>query len=713
MRLPVFFLLVTSLFYTEFVIADSAYFKREVGDYIGLSCTYSLSKTATFCESKSDKKTCLCKNAPNLGSMLYCGYDQADNEKEKEAFNKWYLKSCPKLTETELEAAYENATSYLVSTSDISGFNKSTAVFVPVKYNKKKYSYALTSYQLRYHNQDDAYAMGAGLVAYWGVIILIGIANNIIEKLFPRQHLILSKRISNNALVKLYRKHIILPATFQQRHTEPNYIRGYIPTRIQSIIIFGFTVLAIVFSAVRYHGYEHNVIWTETRIQISRYVSVRTGIMACFLLPLMYLFAGRNNFLLWLTGWKQSTFYTYHKWICRIDVLLSVTHSIAFLCNTVWMGKYEKRKATYWYKWGIVAIVLMSSMVIFSLGFIRHYNYELFLNFHILCAVFVTIGIWKHIQKYNNLQYLYATVALWGFDRAARIFRLFSFGLRSASVEIVSNEILRLTVSKPSFWRTYSGAFGYIYFMESSCFWQSHPFTIVQNGTNEINAYIKIKKGVTETIYKRLLEKPNMRDTLKISIEGPYGDHKNLAVYDNVLMFTSSNGIPSTFTYARELSQKQTASGKKTFIKFYWIIRHWHSLDWFVDELKELANFENVVPIVYVTKYSDAKVGTKFLNPSSDASSSNSSLGEKPSESESVDSSIDNIRKSLQHIEFRSGRPVLEDLIRDDLAGAVGQNVAVLSCAHNRISDDVRRIVATEVTKFDGRLDLLEELQTW
>ena len=42
-------------------------------------------------------------------------------------------------------------------------------------------------------------------------------------------------------------------------------------------------------------------------VQLGRYIADRTGIICFYNLPLMFLFAGRNDIFIWLTGWTYST----------------------------------------------------------------------------------------------------------------------------------------------------------------------------------------------------------------------------------------------------------------------------------------------------------------------------------------------------------------------------------------------------------------------
>lgn len=691
----------------------AAYKKYSEAEYIYMACNQAVTMTSVFCKKKTDPANCTCTNMDRMGSLLYCGQKEAKTEHLRKGFEHQVLEACPKFTAADLKEKYENATHYIQSPKEIPGFNKTKPVHVPVIYNKVKYGYALKTYKARYHNEDDSMAMGGALIGYWGVIILIGTVLNIFEKLFPKQWLAAHRSFSNNMLVKFMRKYFFMPALIGKKHTERNFFLGVVPTRVQSVVVFVFSSLVIIFSAVRMHYMENNITWPRKKIQLTRYVGDRTGIISCFLIPLTYFMAGRNNFFAFMTGWKQSTFLIYHKWIARATVLCSVAHSIAYYLNSMWFKKMKTRKLTIWYRMGTLATIAFAVMFCISIGWVRTHHYELFLNTHICLAIISIAGLYYHLRQFDLNQYTYAAIAIWGFDRVVRVVRLFSFGAKKATITVVNNEMLHVTVPKPAHWPTFPGAFGFVYFLNSSCFWQSHPFTIVSSKSNtEINFYIKIKNGVTHTIYKKLLDKPGMTGTFTVSVEGPYGNGRRLEAFDDVVMISSSNGIASNFSYARQLSEIHKKTGNKTFVKFYWIVRHWHSLDWFLNELKEMKDFDNVEPIIYVTKYHEGKVGEKLLASSgSDSSDADEKNSVKVSDAEY--NWLESIKNALPHIEFRDGRPDFEQIVKSDLSEFNGQNVAVLTCAHNALSDDIRYTVANEIPNHDGRVDLFEEIQVW
>lgn len=72
---------------------------------------------------------------------------------------------------------------------------------------------------------------------------------------------------------------------------------------------------------------QHDQIWT--------YVTDRTGILAVVNFPLLWVFAGRNDVLLWLTGWSFGTFNMFHRWLARIATVEAIIHSIGYTYLTV------------------------------------------------------------------------------------------------------------------------------------------------------------------------------------------------------------------------------------------------------------------------------------------------------------------------------------------------------------------------------------------
>lgn len=71
--------------------------------------------------------------------------------------------------------------------------------------------------------------------------------------------------------------------------------------------------------------------WPNIPRQLLRYVADRTGILSFANLPLLWVFAGRNNVFIWATGWNFATFNLFHRHVAWIATLQAVAHTIAYL----------------------------------------------------------------------------------------------------------------------------------------------------------------------------------------------------------------------------------------------------------------------------------------------------------------------------------------------------------------------------------------------
>jgi predicted ferric reductase len=120
-----------------------------------------------------------------------------------------------------------------------------------------------------------------------------------------------------------------MPATFGYRCSQ-NIGWCTIPSRIQSITIFSFVVLNVLFCSISYRTFEGNLYWPSVSTQMWRYVSDRTGVMSLANLPLVWFFGTRNNLLMWLTGWGFGTYNNFHRWVARVATVQAVVHSIGY-----------------------------------------------------------------------------------------------------------------------------------------------------------------------------------------------------------------------------------------------------------------------------------------------------------------------------------------------------------------------------------------------
>jgi hypothetical protein len=99
--------------------------------------------------------------------------------------------------------------------------------------------------------------------------------------------------------------------------------------------------------------------YPETKVQLTRYISDRAGILSIANVPIFWLFATRNDPLLWLTGWSFATYNRFHRWVARVSTIQAIVHSIGYSIFMYYQGSgaYEAEwKYQYWWTGGVVRI---------------------------------------------------------------------------------------------------------------------------------------------------------------------------------------------------------------------------------------------------------------------------------------------------------------------------------------------------------------------
>lgn len=672
-------------------VANIIYHNRDIAVS---ACSTYLTKTATLFGAKDKKKFCNVKAQQALGSMANCLHvlNQTGSIDS-------FLRSCQhtNLTRKQFDAAYQNATGKLVNVTTVEGFNKTKLFFEPIITPKKKIRLYKDSIGTRYINFNYASWYGIALVAYWFALVFASGFFNLL--MFVAPGLVQSL---NSGFITKFRKYVTVPATGSKHHTEhKRFLKFFymvVPTRAESLMIFGWVVLAIIFNCVSYHHVFPNTVWALTYAEMGRKVGDRSGVMSLWLIPPLVLFAGRNNVLQWISGWKYQRFLILHRWIARATTLLFVVHAVGMTFNGRGIGKYDLRNAKEYVRWGYVGCIAACLMCFQGLLFLRKRSYEAFLMGHIVLGVLYMVGGYRHVKE-DGYHYFYMTAfCLWALDRVLRIVRLSFFGIKPAEVELMGEEIMRVTVDKPAWWKPFAGSHAFITFFRPSCFWQSHPFTVLDSHDGKIVFLIKVKGGVTHGLYKFLSKQPNQRATIKVSIEGPYGVRNPSSRYDNVVCVGGGNGIVGLYYIAMDLAKRARASQR---VKIYWVIRSYLNLQWFYKELQQLSN-TNVDTTIYVTD-SLKPLNINFMD-SEDDKSSNDEKSEKDL--------ISSLKESLPHIEFMEGRPDAEQIVLNEIGQTISP-IAFTTCAHPGFVDDVRKAIVHNMDKTKHRVDLFEEIQVW
>lgn len=324
--------------------------------------------------------------------------------------------------------------------------------------------------------------------------------------------------------------------------------------------------------------------------------------------------------------------------------------------------------------------------------------------------------MWYHvhlIQLDEYLPWVWASIAIWVFDRFVRLVRLIYLNIRISTkgydtciAEILPEDCIRLRIpaNRCPLNHLLPGAYVYIY-VPSIYFWQSHPFTIAEwsevfklegsvseavpvpaatatkdnrdlpegssgsqseskaeiSGTS-FDLLIRPQRGLTGKLHSKVVGNHGPLK-MNVLIEGPYGHTAPMSQYDTAIYIAGGVGISATLPYLQQaVSVKH---GRTRHIVFIWIVRTSQALTWIQDELCKLLQ-EAASPLavdmeLYVTKEAES----------------------------------DTIPMPLITSVYLGGRPDLAKRIHNCVTVAPS-SVAVLACGPPSMNDDVRLAVSEE-----------------
>lgn len=697
------------------------------------TCSGIIGATAAVCPMAGKygySNKCICGQDSGFGTMSNCLVKGYHNSSEiVEGFIQMCMYSGYAMTPETFYQNYTRTQGLLVNTSTIAKFNVTKPIDYPVDIDLVLFKRYDASYRYYLNNYNLSMFFGSGLIGYWALVLLIATIVNWSIRLFPGVTGLFVGPLSN-----AYRRYITLPAAIRRKKTTEQKMLIFdclIPSRMETLICVGFLAMTVAMLSAQMKRVEGgSVMYPNHYGELARYMGDRTGIVISFIVPLLVLFAGRNNFLQWVTRWNFATFITYHRWVSRVVILVVFIHAITFTVSDKKTGVYNKRMKKPFMNWGVVACLLGAIIFVQGMMYLRRKNYETFILIHIIFALFFIVGAYKHTVTLGYGAYYWATVAVWALDRVIRIFRLVSFGARTASVTMLAEETLKIVVPKPKYWKSIPGGHAFIHFLRPTCFWQSHPFTFVNSPLmkDSIVLYVKIKGGVTHGVSQHLLNSPGQTAKIKVCIEGPYGESSSARQYKNAVFIAGGNGIPGIYSECTDLATRQN---DKQSLKLMWIIREWKSISWFYDELKMLENTK-IQTTVYITR-PELTRGIEccecYLKPGEELSidmekkiSDNEYIGS--AEAKEVDTSseeiscptkiaiVNSLKSQLSHIDFQEGRPNIEQIVEQEISNTDG-SLAFVTCGHPVMVDDIRYSTVRNMHKSKYRTEYFEQLQVW
>ena len=673
------------------------------------TCNLQISLSVSYCATPYNA-TCLCANKNALAT--YAGCLAFDNRNTTTAVN-YMMNYCEENGNVTVEKDwYEKSYQYFLSNAktekEIPNFNKTIPIDVPFKLDEAEMKLYERAYKQFLGNYDDSLYYGAGILGYWLLIMCIGAIVNWGKVMFSS----LTKKLTSKP-INLWRQYVSMPATFRKKKAEElkifKFFDSLIPSRFESIVIFLFYIVVLMIHAMNMHYVDGDPVFENNKYNSqARNVADRTGITGTIMMPLVFLFSSRNNFLQWLTGWNYSTFVTYHRHIARVMFILIALHSILF---TVLLRDDMSEFSETYMIWGVLATVSGGIILFQAMLFFRRRWYEIFLLIHILFAALYVAGTWIHVDELGYVWFVYPAVAVWCADRVVRIARLVIFGFPKAQVSLLADDTIKVEIPKPSYWKTIPGGHAFIHFLKPTYFWQSHPFTFVESPADtHIILYCKVKGGITHSLYQLLVRSPGQAITMRVGVEGPYGEPTPARYADTAVFIAGGNGIPGIYSEVMDMTRRMPNETKNA-MKLYWIIRDYKSLEWFNDELTLLGN-TNIETTIYVTK---PDLSNLLTGDGSDDTSSKKESDSQDMNLESKESlqGVDLVKSRFSHITFKEGRPSIEDIVDLEIKESNG-SVAFVACGHPAMVDETRYFCSRNVDNPQKkRVDFYEQVQVW
>ncbi|KAF2215486.1 hypothetical protein CERZMDRAFT_105155 [Cercospora zeae-maydis SCOH1-5] len=583
---------------------------------------------------------------------------------------------------------------------------------------------ALTS-RTFYHAWDLGFDFSFLLALFWTIAIAVGIAYRLLES-----HRKITDEPSPNWWIWV-RRVLLLPATFGNKQAAPIGKIGTIPPRLESLLLAAYVAINFVMCFPGISVFAGNVWYPDKRVQLARYVGDRTGFLSIAQLPMVWVFASRNDPIIWLTGWSFATFNRFHRLVARISVVHAVVHSVAYTVFAVLFDVYPSYKVQAYWRNGIAATVIGCFMLLASIYYLREKYYDLFLAAHIGLSVVFFVTTWYHVIIFNGEfnYYLYPCIAMWGLDRIFRLKRLilvsvmprFSKGVKATLTHDPATEMIRLDVT--DFLRNTRitpGVYYYLYIPDGIRGYESHPFTLcswrrpgaslpeptspvdvvrekeadlslhpaardrAMEGEIAHSLLIRPYKGMTGRLEKKLLAEASDAPTQKtVFLEGPYGHTLDLSTYSEVLILCGGSGITTAISHSHFLAAKDS----QTRINICWAVPQ-----------RELADDICANELASVIKVGRLNVTVHLTSDDEDE--------------EGVEGHHRGRSKRRQPYEVVLGRPDVEAVMRRHRRLAT-RNLAILTCGPPQFSDACRAAVVKILGEDGLEVGWYNESMTW
>lgn len=536
---------------------------------------------------------------------------------------------------------------------------------------------ALLTARWRIKNDVESERFGMALLLYWLAAVLVASIVHLGQVIFTQS----LRKMAQWKLCRMIRTYLLYPALFSQKHSQlvtKRWIVFHLPTRITTVLIAGFAVLDWILLFSNYAYESRNILFTTPTQQFYKTMSIRGGYLVVYKLPLLTLFAGRNNLLQYIAPWSFDTFNVFHKWISRITFFDLCVHAVSISLLKVEQQTYKWYWGVWYWRWGVSGALLAGLLVFHSMRFLVRHHYDLFVACHVALAIAFLIAAYYHVLVLPvGSNQVIAACAIWGFDHVARLARILFIGGKVDACITHYDHISVVEAKLPRFrnesYARLGGAYCFVHFPLGMLRWQSHPFSIVKEEEKLVMCILH-KKGITSKILQ-IPEGP-----LGIALDGPYGTHHSLRLFPQVVFIAGGIGITVILSYLRELqsySNVNDDSEKYTQrLTVHWAVSDPAKIEWAARRLAGMREFADIH--IYI---SDNKAIT---------------LPDAP-------------YRGIDH----QGRLSCEEVVANACKEPAYDATAVFACGPGPLNDDARKATCKAIMKGRRYITYFEESFSW
>ncbi|TKX23546.1 ferric/cupric reductase transmembrane component-like protein 4 [Elsinoe australis] len=503
------------------------------------------------------------------------------------------------------------------------------------------------------------------------------------------------------------KKHLLDAPLLSKRHNREVMLSsainvGTIPSRLQTLFIVVYFGINIAF-AFLWLDYD------QKRPALLKEIRNRTGVLSFTNMIPLFLFAGRNNFLIKLLDVSFDSYNMMHRWLGRIAVLHAIAHTVAYCVSKIESTGLKSLTAAMAASptilTGTIGTCAFLFLMFHSPSVVRHAYYEVFLHAHILVAITALVVLWMHIDGIPVQLLILTCIIIWGFERFLRVQNLIrnnvGAGGTTAEVEAMPGDALRVTLRIARPWKFQPGQHVYLY-LPTIGWWTNHPFSLAWSDDYQdvysekgvsmerqdilairkttMSLIIRRRTGFTDKLWSRAENAPQGRFVTKAFVEGPYG-HQNLNSYGTVMLFAAGVGITHQVPFLRSLvadyANGTCATRRVTLV---WIIQSPEHLEWIRPWMTDILGMDKRRDILKIQLFITRPRSTKEIH--------------SPSAS----------------VQMFPGKPDVSALIAQQQQGQVGA-MAVSVCGTGSLSDDVRYAVRQRCQK--TTIDFVENAFSW